>query len=68
MNSKTDKESRSCNDIAFLSEIMANSMYWQAQHLSRGKFYSDCHVISTFSNFELISINHHLPLLSIMID
>lgn len=30
MNSKSDKESRSCGDIAFLSEIIANSIYWQA--------------------------------------
>ena len=29
MNSKTDKESRSCDDIAFLSEIITNSRYWQ---------------------------------------
>ncbi|CAB1057505.1 hypothetical protein D1BOALGB6SA_2258 [Olavius sp. associated proteobacterium Delta 1] len=30
MNSKTDKEDRSCNDIAFLSEIIANFRFWQA--------------------------------------
>jgi len=29
MNSKTDKESRSCDDIAFLSEIITNYRYWQ---------------------------------------
>ena len=29
MNSKTDKEDRGCDDIAFLSEITMNSRYWQ---------------------------------------
>jgi len=29
MNCKTDKESRSCDDIAFLSEIITNYRYWQ---------------------------------------
>jgi hypothetical protein len=29
MNAKTDREDRSCDDIAFLSEIIANFMYWQ---------------------------------------
>jgi hypothetical protein len=29
MEPKTDKENRSCDDIAFLSEIIANSRYWQ---------------------------------------
>jgi len=29
MNSKTDKKSGSCDDIAFLSEIITNSKYWQ---------------------------------------
>jgi len=29
MNFKTDKEDRSCDDIAFLSEIITNSRYWQ---------------------------------------
>ena len=29
MNSKTDKENRSYDDIAFLSEIIANSRFWQ---------------------------------------
>jgi hypothetical protein len=29
MESKTDKESRSCDDITFLSEIITNSRYWQ---------------------------------------
>ena len=29
MNSKTDKEDRNCDDIAFLSEIIADSRFWQ---------------------------------------
>ena len=29
MNSKTDKENRSCDDIAFLSEIIENFRFWQ---------------------------------------
>ena len=29
MNSKTDKEDRSCDDIAFLSEIIADFRFWQ---------------------------------------
>jgi hypothetical protein len=29
MNSKTDKEDRSCDDIAFLSEIIADFRLWQ---------------------------------------
>jgi hypothetical protein len=29
MNSKTDKEDRSFDDIAFLSEIIANFRFWQ---------------------------------------
>ncbi len=29
MNFKTDKEDRSCDDIAFLSEIIANFRFWQ---------------------------------------
>ena len=33
MNSKPDKENRSCDDIAFLSEIIANSRYWQVSFL-----------------------------------
>jgi len=28
MNSKTDKDDRSCDDIAFLSEIIADFRYW----------------------------------------
>ena len=30
MNSKTDKEDRSFDDISFLSEIIADFRYWQA--------------------------------------
>jgi hypothetical protein len=29
LNSKPDKECRKCGDIVFLSEIIANYMYWQ---------------------------------------
>ena len=29
MNSKTDKEDRSCDDIAFLSEIIVDFIFWQ---------------------------------------
>jgi hypothetical protein len=29
MNSKTDKEGRSCDDIAFLFEIITNFIFWQ---------------------------------------
>jgi hypothetical protein len=29
MNSKRGKESRSCDDIAFLSEIIVNFIFWQ---------------------------------------
>ena len=30
MNSKTDKEDRSCDDIACLSEIIIDFRFWQA--------------------------------------
>jgi len=29
MNSKPDKEDRRCDDIAFLSEIIDNFIFWQ---------------------------------------
>jgi hypothetical protein len=29
MNSKTNKEDRSCDDIAFLSEIISDFIFWQ---------------------------------------
>ena len=31
MNSKTDKENRSCDDIAFLFEIITNFRFWQVK-------------------------------------
>jgi hypothetical protein len=33
MNSKTDKEGRNCDDIVFLSEIIANFRFWQVAQL-----------------------------------
>ena len=29
ISSKTDKENRSCDDMAFLSEIIVNFRFWQ---------------------------------------
>jgi len=34
MKPKTDKEDTSCDDIAFLSEIIANYRYWQEVHVT----------------------------------
>jgi hypothetical protein len=31
MTSKTDKEDRSCDDIAFLSEIIVNFRFWHVR-------------------------------------
>ncbi len=31
MNSKTDNEDRSCDDIAFLYEIIVNFRFWQVR-------------------------------------
>ena len=32
MNSKTDKEDRGCDDIAFLSKIIEDFRFWQVNH------------------------------------
>jgi len=36
MNSETDKEDRSCNEIFFLSEIIADFRFWQELRSSFG--------------------------------
>ena len=56
MNSKTDKESRSCDDIAFLSEIIANFIFWQEiNRQDLVKFWVDLEHIITFAGFWIIS-------------
>jgi hypothetical protein len=40
MNSKLDKESRSCDDIVFLSETITHSMDWQDEMHEIGTSYN----------------------------
>jgi hypothetical protein len=59
MNSKTDKENRSCDDIAFLSEIIANLIFWQeivCQELV--KLGANLEHIINFAGVQGISIHH----------
>jgi len=57
MNSKTDKEDRSCDDIAFLSEIIVNSRYWQVIcNRSPAKFEANLEHIINIAGFQIISI------------
>jgi hypothetical protein len=35
MNSKTDKDDRSCDDLAFLSEIISDFRFWQDTFTNR---------------------------------
>jgi hypothetical protein len=57
MNSKPDKEDRRCDDIAFLSEIIDNFIFWQAicnfHFLNFGPDFND---ITTFRWIGILSI------------
>ena len=57
MNSKTDKEGRSCDDISFLSEIIADFRFWQeiVRQVS-ANFRADLEDIINFAGFHRISI------------
>ena len=45
MNSKTDKENRSYDDIAFLSEIIVNFRFWQVSEIFREQKFLDFHLL-----------------------
>ena len=50
MNSKPDKEDRRCDDIAFLSEIIDNFIFWQEIFKTENKIFmqSTQHLNSSF--------------------
>ena len=59
MNSKTDKEDRSCDDIAFLSEIIADSRFWQDNFTSESPCpcLSNCYNVVLYSKFLTMMTN-----------
>ena len=52
MEPKTDKESRSCDDITLVSEIIMNSIYWQA--IKKGNFHFFSIIFNKWKIFHLI--------------
>jgi hypothetical protein len=59
MNSKPDKECEKRGDIVLLSEIIANSIYWQVStSLKNHHLDAEFNDITAFPNVETISINH----------
>jgi hypothetical protein len=57
MNSKTDKEGKSCDDIAFLSEIISDFRFWQVIcNRNSVKFGADFEHILNFAGVYIISI------------
>ena len=68
MNSKTDREDRGFDDIAFLSEMIDNFIFWQEiGHFVKTKFTVK---IGKYPNFplRLDATNHRPPEAIIIID
>ena len=58
MNSKPDKECEKRGDIVLLSEIIANSIYWQEiWHQRSIKFRTDLEHIINFTDVQIINIS-----------
>jgi hypothetical protein len=67
MEPKTDKENRGCDDIAFLSEIIANSRYWQEtcsrRSVKLGLIFE--HII-TLTELPILNISQSKPILALV--
>jgi hypothetical protein len=61
IDSKTDKEDRSCDDIAFLSEIISDFRFWQEiVRWVSAKFGADLEHIINFIGFSILSMYANL--------